>query len=108
MINIIKSKLNNKYKNKSVKEINIIKKYKDFTPAIRQWKNSIYVYNKNILSLIPESNNITMKLIQGYFNLFNLKIEKKLRNNRLRLRLRKISINKIFVSEVNLNILMIK
>lgn len=39
-----------------------------------------------------------MKLIQGYFNLFNFKIEKKLRNNRLRLRLRKISINKIFVS----------
>lgn len=36
MINIIKSKLNNKYKNKSVKEINIIKKYKDFAPAIRQ------------------------------------------------------------------------
>lgn len=39
-----------------------------------------------------------MKLIQGYFNLFNLKLEKKLRKNRLKLRLRKISINKIFVS----------
>ena len=39
-----------------------------------------------------------MKLIQGYFNLFNFKLEKKLRKKRLKLRLRKISINKIFVS----------
>lgn len=99
MINIIKSKLNNKYINKPVEEKNIIKKYKDFAPAIRQWKDSIYVYNKNILSLIPEANRITMKLIIGYFNLFNYKLEKKLRKNRLKLRLRKISINKIFVSE---------
>lgn len=36
MIYIIKSKLKNKYKNKPVEEKNIIKKYKDFAPAIRQ------------------------------------------------------------------------
>ena len=98
MINIIKSKLNNKYKNKPVKVKEIIKYYKDFSPAVRQWKDSVYVYNKNTLSLIPEANRIAMKLIQGYFNLFNLKLEKKLRNKRLKLRKRKISINKIFVS----------
>jgi hypothetical protein len=36
MINIIKLKLNNKYKNKSVKVKEKIKQYKDFAPAIRQ------------------------------------------------------------------------
>lgn len=36
MLNIIKSKLNNKYKDKSAKEKEIIKDYKDFSPAVRQ------------------------------------------------------------------------
>src|SRR5690625_4705646 len=39
-----------------------------------------------------------MRLIQGYFNLFHIKLEKKLRNKRLKLRKRNITINKIFVS----------
>jgi hypothetical protein len=98
MINILKTKLNNKFKDKPVKAKEIIKQYKDFAPGVRQWKDSVYVYNKNTLSLIPEANRIAMKLIQGYFNLFNFKLEKKLRNKRLKLRKRKISINKIFIS----------
>ena len=40
-----------------------------------------------------------MKLIKGYFNSYNLNIESKLRKERLRRRLRKLSTNKIFVSE---------
>jgi hypothetical protein len=36
MLNIIKTKLHNKYKNKAIKEKNRIKRYKDFSPAIRQ------------------------------------------------------------------------
>lgn len=40
-----------------------------------------------------------MKLIKGYFNSYNLNIESKLRDRRLRRRYRKISTNKIFISE---------
>lgn len=40
-----------------------------------------------------------MKLIKGYFNSYNLNIESKLRKERLRRRLRKLSTNKIFVSD---------
>jgi hypothetical protein len=40
-----------------------------------------------------------MKLIRGYFNSYNLNIESVLRKERLRRRLRKLSTNKIFVSE---------
>jgi hypothetical protein len=39
-----------------------------------------------------------MKLIKGYFNSYNLYIESKIRKKRLRRRLRKLSLNKIFIS----------
>jgi hypothetical protein len=39
-----------------------------------------------------------MRLIRGYFNSYSLKLEKKLRKERLRRRLRKLSTNKIFIS----------
>jgi len=102
MLNIIKLKLKNKYKTLGVNAKNRIIYYKEFSPSIRNWKNSIYAYNKNILSLIPEASKLTINLIKGYFNLYNLKLEKK---NKIRkkkkffwTRLRKISTHKIFVS----------
>ena len=76
MLNIIKSKLNTSYKKRSNNK-NVIIDYKNFVPAVRDWKNSIYVYNKNTLSLIPLASNYIMKLIKGYFTLSNLKLERK-------------------------------
>ena len=99
MLNIIKSKLKNTYKKKSLNNLNVVIRNKDFVPAVRDWKNSIYVYNKNALSLIPVASRLVMKLIKGYFNSYNWKIEKQLRKERLRRRYRKISTNKIFVSD---------
>lgn len=97
MLNIIKSKLNTSYK-KGSNNKNVTIDYKSFVPAIRDWKNSIYVYNKNTLSLIPLASNYVMKLIKGYFTLSNLKLEKKLRKERLRRRSKKLTTNKIFLS----------
>jgi len=99
MLNIIKLKLKNKYKSVLSNTQNITIHYKDFTPNIRDWKNSIYVYNKNSLKLIPEASNFVIKLIRGYFNLYNLNLESKIRKKRLRRRLRKISTHKIFVND---------
>jgi len=98
MLNIIKSKLNTSYKKRS-NNINVAIGYKNFVPAIRDWKNSIYVYNKNTLSLIPLASNYIMKLIKGYFALSNLKLERKLRKEKLRRRSIKLSTNKIFLSD---------
>ena len=99
MLNIIKSKLNFKDKRKSLKSNNVIFRNKNFVPTVRNWKNSIYVYNKNTLSLIPVASRLVMKLIKGYFNSYNLYLESRLRKKRLRRRLRKLSTNKIFISD---------
>lgn len=98
MLNIIKTKLNNTYRKKGKNDEHVVFVYKDFVPAVRNWRNSIYVYNKNTLNLIPTASNYAIKLIKGYFNSYNLKLEKKIRKERLRRRLRKLSKNKIFVS----------
>jgi hypothetical protein len=98
MLNIIKYKLKNRYKKKSINKESVTIYYKDFIPVVRDWKNSIYSYNKNILTLIPVANKFVIKLIKSYFNLYNLKLESKLRKKRLRRRFRKLSKNKIFIS----------
>lgn len=101
MLNIFKLKLKNKYKNLGINTKSKIIHYKEFAPAVRSWKNSIYSYNKNTLSLIPEASKLTINLIKSYFNLYNLKLEKKNKSKKkkfFRIRLRKISTHKIFIS----------
>jgi hypothetical protein len=66
--------------------------------AVREWNNSMYVFNKNTLNLIPQATELVNKLIKSYFNLYNLKLERKIRSSRLLRRLRKLSSNKIYVS----------
>jgi hypothetical protein len=66
--------------------------------AVREWNNSIYVFNKNAINLIPQAAELVNKLIKSYFNLYNLKLERKIRSSRLLRRLRKLSSNKIYVS----------
>jgi Mitochondrial ribosomal protein (VAR1) len=94
MLNLIKS--NFKEKNKA--KVEERKSTKHFPSAIREWNNSIYVYNKNALNLIPSTTLSAINLIKSFFNLFNSKIERKMRTKRLLLRLRRLSLNKIFVS----------
>lgn len=98
MLNILKLKLKNSYKNVKV-NINNNKKssfLKKIEPSVRNWKNSIYAYNKNTLSLIPEASRLTIKLIKGYFNLYSLKFEKKFKK---KLKLKKYSSHKIYISD---------
>ena len=71
---------------------------KHYPSAVREWNNSIYVFNKNAINLIPKATELVNKLITSYFNLYNLKLERKIRSNRLLRRLRKLSSNKIYVS----------
>ena len=99
MLNIIKSKLNTTYKKKGLNDSSIAIYNRDVIPAVRNWKSSIYAYNKNAINLIPIKSKYVMKLIKAYFNLYILQLESLLRKNRLRRRFRKISTNRIFISD---------
>jgi len=94
MLNLIKSD----FKVKSKIKVEEKKSAKHFPSAIREWNNSIYVFNKNALNLIPSTTLSAIKLIKSFFNLFNSRVERKMRTKRLLLRLRRLSLNKIFVS----------
>ena len=96
MLNLFKLYNNNKIEKK---KINFQEKYnKHYPSAVREWNNSIYAFNKNAINLIPQVTELVTKLIKSYFNLYNLKLERKIRSSRLLGRLRKLSSNKIYVS----------
>lgn len=91
-------KLNSTKKTETIK-INQQKKHNKHHPsAVREWNNSIYVFNKNAVNLIPQVTLLAIKLIKSYFNLYNYKLERKIRTSRLLLRLRRLSSHKIYVS----------
>lgn len=73
--------------------------YKYFPVSTREWNNSIYSFNKNTLNLIPQSSILTSNLIKSYLNAYNINLENKIRNTRLRRKQRRLSCNKIHVSK---------
>ena len=97
MLNLFELYNNNNKTEK--KKINSQEKHnKHYPSAVREWNNSIYAFNKNAINLMPQVTELATKLIKSYFNLYNLKLERKIRSSRLLRRLRKLSSNKIYVS----------
>jgi Mitochondrial ribosomal protein (VAR1) len=71
-----------------------------FPPATQEWYNSIYSYDKNYIKNITIADKNLVYLIKSYFNLyFNNKL---LRSKRIMTRLRRFSMNKIFISKTEL------
>ena len=97
MLNIKKLKLKNIYKKKALNNQSRILNSKNYVPTVRDWQDSIYVFNKNALSLIPIASRLVNKLIKGYLNSYNSIIEWKIKKYIFRNRQRKLSTNKIFV-----------
>lgn len=99
MLNILKSKLKNNYRSNVVNK-NFVEKKKKFAPLVRSWKNSIYSFNKNTLSLIPAASEITINLIKGYFYQYHAKCEKYINKIAIKkLKIKKVlSTNKIWIS----------
>ena len=71
---------------------------KHFPSSTREWNNSIFLYNENALPLIPHTSKLAIKIIKNYFNIYNKKIESYIRTKRLLRRLRKLSSNRIYIS----------
>nr|YP_002970776.1 ribosomal protein S5 [Trichophyton rubrum]ACR19560.1 ribosomal protein S5 [Trichophyton rubrum] len=98
MLNIIKSKIKHSYKNISLNSKHKVLWPNKFIPIVRDWKNSIYTFNKNSLNNIIEANKLINKLIDGYFNLYNFKLEEKIRSSNAFKKNVNISKNKILIS----------
>ena len=88
----IEEKLNNNFAGKA----------KHYPPANKEWFNSVYTYNKNSNKLLPVSDKVIYKLMKSYFNLYSLKLEKKIKSRRLRTRVRRSSTNRILISKPEL------
>ena len=91
--------LNKKKNNYRLSKSVINKKIsRHFPSPLREWKNSAYFFNKNSLNLIPCSTRSANNIIKSYFDLFNNRLEKKMRTKRLLLRFRRLSSNRLFIS----------
>lgn len=84
--------------NKNFKNKNRIKTSKHFPSSNREWKNSIYLYNKNYLNLMPITDSSCINIVKSFFSLFNESVERKLRTKRLSVKFRRLSSNKIYIS----------
>lgn len=94
-MNLLKTSL---LKIKNFNKIQGTNTMKHFPVSTREWNNSLYVYNKYALNLIPVSSLSAAKIIKSYFALFNWNIEKKLRSRKFAIKRRKLSNNKIFIA----------
>lgn len=68
-----------------------------YPPANKEWKNSVYAYNKKNVRSLPLQDKMANKIIQSYFNLSN---EKKIaRSKRMRNLIRRSTTKRLFVSK---------
>lgn len=95
LFNILPKKSKDTFK--STKSCNK-KSYKHYPSSIREWKNSMYVFNKNNVKLIPSTSENVVGLIKSYFSLYNKHLEFKMRTRKLLLRLRRLSSNRFYIS----------
>ena len=58
------------------KKIKIIDNTRHYPPATREWSNSIYNFNKKLIRFLPVADNTVFEIIDGYFYLHNVKLEK--------------------------------
>ena len=102
MLNIFNQKLKNYNYDKPDNKGNEIGQIRHYPPANKEWFNSIYAYNKNTIKLLPIADTVILRLIKSYFNLYSRKLEKKIKSRRLRMRVRRLSTNRILVSRAEL------
>ena len=79
---------------------NNIGETRHYPPASKEWFNSIYSYNKNMIKTLPIVDKIVNKLIKGYFNLNPLSNNKK--SSRVQVRFKRLSLNRILVSKAEM------
>lgn len=92
-----------------IKKNSLLPKYefdynKHFHPQSKEWTNSIYSYNTSYMKDLPVLDKKASSLIKSYFNLFNKKLERKVKQKTTNTLVKKkrLSSKKIFVSKLEL------
>lgn len=100
---IFNNNLNNNTKTVALrKKIGDIGKIKYLPSFSKEWKNTIYSYNKNMLKNIPSNDVNINKIIQSYFNLY-FKDHKYVGSRKfILLRRRRTFLRKIYVSNAEI------
>lgn len=75
----------------------IVGDIRHYPPANKEWKNSVYAYNKNNLRSLTSLDKMATKTIKSYFSLTNNK--KLARSERMRNLIRRRSVKRLFVSK---------
>jgi len=73
-----------------------------YPAATKEWFDSIYTYNKVYIKSLVHKDNIVNNLIKSYFNLNLLDVKDKLKFRRRRVKSRRNSVNRIFVSRAEM------
>lgn len=75
----------------------IVGRTKHYPPAVNEWKDSGYFYNKHYMKLLPTKYNITDKYIKGFLNVTGIK--EAARSKRMRSKIVRFSTKKLFISK---------
>jgi len=71
-----------------------------FPPAVNEWTNSVYSFNKDLVKTLPATDNLVNRLIKSYFSLTPLIGKKK--SKRVEIRFRRLSMNRMLVSKAGM------
>ena len=68
-----------------------------FPPASKEWRNSVYAYNKNTVKTLPAKDKMANSLLRSYFNFVPISINNT-KSKRMRNLIRRSSTKKLFIS----------
>jgi len=109
MINLNKIKIkNSNYMNalyldeKSSFKSNDLAPTKHYPPTNKEWFNSIYSYNKNYIKSLPITDKIVNNLLKSYFHLTSSLEKSKLKSKNMRIRNKRLSANRIYLSRAEM------
>ena len=71
-----------------------------YSPATREWRNSVYSYDKNYTKTIPIADKVVNKNMSAFFNITPIINQKK--SKRIQVRHKRLSLNKILVSRAEM------
>ena len=71
-------------------------------PLVKEWYNSIYAFNKNILKYTPVLNKNLHNILTSYFNMYNVKLDEKIKPKELRIKEKESLDGRLLISKLNL------